>query len=344
MSTRLAVTTCTPAWNVSDCLDAVEQRCRTFIEPATDAHNERFDEAARAAAYHLQIGGRRIRARLALDAAHCLGLSVSTAIVLATTCELLHNASLIHDDLQDRDDHRRGTAAVWKTFGDATAICAGDLLLSAAYACLAELDDPTHLRSMLSLVHVRTAQAIQGQTADVAHRIRPVEDIDTYLRIAAGKSGALLSLPLELALLAAGEDQWRDDARAAAYAFAIGYQIADDLDDLDKDACSDVTGPALNLVWLLRKRHLRSCSIRPLPNAAGIMADCVQNTLADVDVTVDVDADVDIDTYCIALARHHLNIAEEHAAVLPRACGSLLVQLAVQMRKRLSIDSVQSDA
>ncbi len=322
MSARLTMVSRAPAWNASDCLDAVEQCCRKFIEPAADAQNDRFNEAARAAAYHLQIGGRRVRARLALDAAHRLGLTASTAITLAATCELLHNASLIHDDLQDRDGHRRGAEAVWKTFGDATAICAGDLLLSSAYACLAELDDRTYLSSMLSLIHTRTAEAIQSQTADVAHRITPVEDIDTYLRIASGKSGALLSLPLELALLAAGQTQWCGVAREAAQAFAIGYQIADDLDDLDKDAGSDMSAPALNLVWLLRQGSEAGRGFFA-GQVADKMAHCVLNNATDVD------------TYCLALARHHLTLVKDRAAALPQQCGSLLAQLAVQLRDRL---------
>ena len=309
MSARLAVASCSPAhanaWLIADCLEAVEHRCRQFIATASDANEERFNQAAHAATYHLQQGGRRIRARLALDAAHRLDLSASTAIVLASTCELLHNASLIHDDLQDRDNQRRGTAAVWTMFGDATAICSGDLMLSAAFACLAELDDRTALAPMLQLVHARTAEAIQGQTADVAHRLEPVTDIETYLRIVTGKSGALLSLPLELGLLAAGQAQSCDHAREAAHAFAIGYQIADDLDDIDKDAATDGGAAALNLVWLLRQQ---------------LGAVCV---------------DIDIIAHCTALARRHLTVAEERAAALPQRCGTLLAELAVQMRTRL---------
>ena len=281
MSAQLAVASCAPGWRVDDCLNAVEDRCRKFIAPASDTHNDRFDESARAAAYHLDRGGQQVRAKLALDAARHLGLSAPTAITLASTCELLHNASLIHDDLQDRDNTRRGGAAVWKTFGEATAICTGDLLLSAGYACLAELDDRTHLAPMLSLVHTRIAEAIQGQTADVAHRTSPVEDVATYLRIVAGKSGALLSLPLELALLAARQHQWSDKAREAAQAFAIGYQIADDLNDIDKDAGSDAIAPTLNLVLLLRRRI-----------GSGIESG--------------IDTHTEVDAYCIALARHHL--------------------------------------
>lgn len=315
MSARLAVASALPAhanaWLVADCLEAVEHRCRKFIaaaSDASDANDERFNQAAQAANYHLRQGGRRIRARLALDAARRLDLSASTAIILASACELLHNASLLHDDLQDRDSQRRGTAAVWTVFGDATAICSGDLMLSASYACLAELDDHTVLAPMLQLVHARTAQAIQGQTADVAHRVKPVTDIDTYLRIVTGKSGALLSLPLELALLAAGYAQSCDHAREAAHAFAVGYQIVDDLDDIDKDAAPDGSTSALNLVWLLRRQR---------------GAECV---------------DVDINAHCATLARRHLTVAEERAGALPQQCGTLLAELAAQLRERLPFD------
>ena len=305
MSARLAVASAAPEWCVPDCLSSVEQRCRKLINPSLSVDSGIADQSAAAemaAGYHLQAGGRRIRARLALDASFRLGLTARTAVVLAATCELLHNASLVHDDLQDRDSTRRGVNTVWKNFGDNTAICTGDLLLSAAYASLAELDDLTYLPQMLALVHRRTAAAIQGQSADLAHRTSAVKNTDTYLKIVAGKSGAMLSLPIELALLAAGQGQWMDNACAAAEAFAIGYQIADDLDDIDKDAAPETAAQALNLALLIQQRD--------------------QSPLATVR------------QQCIAMARHHLNLATDGAALLPQQSGNLLAQLATELNSQ----------
>lgn len=317
MSARMTVAARAPKWQAVDCFHVVEERCRRLIAAAGVCEDPLFDGAARAAAYHLNAGGRRIRARLALDAACNLGLSAATAISIATTSELLHNASLVHDDLQDRDNARRGAATVWKAFGDEAAICTGDLLLSSAYAALAELDDSSRLPQMLTLVHARTAAAIQCQSADIAHRTRPVENIDTYLQIAAGKSGALLSLPLELALLAAGFADLTGRAHAAAIAFAIGYQIADDLDDIDKDAgCSNVR-PALNIVLLLQSRADGKAG-----DSRSFARHCDE-------------PDAAVRQHCTALAREHLAVATAACGTLPRNCAGLLAQLAVDLSARL---------
>ena len=86
-----------------------------------------------AARYHFSAGGARVRAQLGLDAASALNLSAQASMACAVAPELLHNASLIHDDLQDGDAMRRDTPAVWSRYGKGTAISAGDLLISAAY-------------------------------------------------------------------------------------------------------------------------------------------------------------------------------------------------------------------
>lgn len=305
MSARLVMASTAPSWNTIDCLHSVEQRCRDLIQqkPVPDA--DIFNTAARAATYHLHAGGSLIRARLALHAALHLGLSARDAVAIASACELLHNASLVHDDLQDRDLQRRGADAVWKAYGEATAICTGDLLLSSAYAALAEMDRSTYLPKMLSLMHARTAAAIRGQAADVSHRTRPIPDVTTYLQIVAGKSGALLSLPLELALIAAGQEHWTDKACEAAEAFAIGYQIADDLDDLVTDAGNDDVTQTLNLALLMQ---------------AGDAASKEDRTIRQC---------------CVALAHHHLTVATASAAALPQDSGSLLAQLAIALDERL---------
>lgn len=321
MSARMTVAARVPKWQAADCIHAVEERCRQLVTVAGAPENPTFNKAAQAAAHHLNAGGRRLRARLALDAAFHLGLSAATAIAIATASELLHNASLVHDDLQDRDVGRRGAAAVWSAFGDEAAICTGDLLLSSAYAALAELDDVTCLPQMLRLVHARTAAAIQGQSADVAHRTKPVEHIETYLQIAAGKSGALLSLPLELALLAAGFGDWTAKAHDAATAFAIGYQIADDLDDIEKDAGCGNERSALNIALLLRRQ-------------ANADADAGASNTGP-SAGHDDERDAAVRQYCTALARQHLTVAAEACVTLPGQCGSMLAQLAADLSARL---------
>lgn len=246
-------------------------------------------QAARAGLYHLGTGGRRVRARLALHAGLALRLAPDDAVALATAAELLHNASLIHDDLQDRDRTRRDAPTVWQAFGDDAAICSGDLLLSSAYAALASVG----AKDLIALCHARVAEAIDGQSAD---RVAGVRTIGQYELVASQKSGALLSLPLEAALIAAGRAESASAARDAAGHFAIGYQIADDLGDIGHDEARG----ALNVVLVLRASH-------------GQAAEDVAR----------------------ALAMRHLAAAVSGAAKLPDGCGTLLGTLAMRLSATL---------
>jgi geranylgeranyl pyrophosphate synthase len=206
--------------------------------------------ATSAIACHLRSGGQRVRARLAIHAGLKLQLVHGDIIALATTAELLHNASLIHDDLQDRDALRHGVASVWSAFGENTAICAGDLMLAAAYGALGAVSQPARLPALLKLTLARTGAAIGGQCLDLAG---PKDQaIAGYEAMAMAKSGALLSLPTELALLAADRNDCLLGARQAAESFAIGYQIVDDIDDINIDADPLKMVPSFNILLLLQ--------------------------------------------------------------------------------------------
>jgi hypothetical protein len=150
--------------------------------------------------------------------------------------------------LQDHDALRHGLPAVWSKFGANLAVCTGDLMLSAAYASLCDVSQLKKLPALLALVHERVAGAIAGQCADLNNAASAVDDLADYKRVALAKSGALLSLPLELALLASDHGAWAVHARDAAHAFSVGYQVVDDLADVELDSQSG----ALNIVFVLR--------------------------------------------------------------------------------------------
>ena len=242
-------------------LDRVEEAMSRLVQVDLQPSPLTPPSAAVAAAlYHLQSGGRRIRARLALHAGIALGLSADNCVALASVAELLHNASLVHDDLQDRDQFRRGVKTVWYALGDNIALCAGDLLLSSAYGALGDFavaGKPQLLSSLLRFVQAATSAAIRGQCADLAFKGAPVPahavDMSAYERIAIAKSGALLSLPIGLVLVASEKSQFNEHAQRACDAFAIAYQIADDLQDVTQDAGgANAEHPSLNALVILR--------------------------------------------------------------------------------------------
>jgi geranylgeranyl diphosphate synthase type II len=118
----------------------------------------------KAAHYHFQSGGYRLRSQLGLEAAVALNLPQQVSLVCSVAPELLHNASLIHDDLQDGDTKRRGKPAVWSAYGKDTAILTGDYLISLACSVLADHPRPA---AAVRAMHECIATTIAGQTQDV---------------------------------------------------------------------------------------------------------------------------------------------------------------------------------
>jgi len=282
----------------------VERRMAALIGVIDEGCTASPDAASAAAVYHLQAGGQRIRARLALHASISLGLAREDACSLASTAELLHNASLIHDDLQDRDRSRRDCDAAWVVYGEEIAICAGDLLLSAAYCALAGVSCKSRLPRMMKLTHVRVMDAVRGQCADLSVLKAQPFGIEDYKKIAVAKSGALLGLPIELALIAADKTDALAVAKKAADSFAIGYQIYDDLQDVDADMTRCATAPATNIVQVLQ--------------SSGAVTDRYASDLAR------------------KLGLEHLMSAAATSADLPSDAGRLLQQLAVEWHTRLT--------
>ena len=283
-------------------MDAIETRMLGLVNGGFASSNGVEPLAQQAAAYHLASGGQRIRAQLAIGLSFALKLSAGDAVSIAAAAELVHNASLVHDDLQDRDLTRHGVSSVWSVYGDGIAICAGDLLLSAAYCALSSLSRPHLLPTLLPLLHGRISAASMGQCADLTAETSRVFTIKEYENLAALKSGSLLALPMELALAAGGELQAIVQARRAAESFAIGYQIFNDLNDVQKDVCRHSSQPALNAVAVMQ-------ASAPGSNAKVMAGE---------------------------LAIKHLSAAGASSLLLPHQCGQLLHELALDLSARIS--------
>jgi geranylgeranyl pyrophosphate synthase len=199
---------------------------------ACSASDRVESSVVRAIEHHLSAGGSRVRANCSLEASRTVGLNEQDAVTLAAICELLHNASLIHDDLLDRAPMRRAKPSVWAEFGDSTAVCAGDLLLATAFSLVGQIGQVAYLPKLLALVHQRTRDVILGQDLE---QISAPDTLEDYERIAIGKSASLLSLPFELSLLLSGNEDAIANAQHAAEAFAVAYQMLDDLNDYAED-------------------------------------------------------------------------------------------------------------
>lgn len=183
---------------------------------------------------HLSTGGKRIRARLALAAAAALGQPRSRAIGWAAACELLHNATLIHDDIQDGDTTRRGEPTTWVRHGVAQAINAGDLMLMLPFLALEGTQAPAEVRWQLSLAMARAAElTVRGQSFDMDMLHTGRLGWSDWVHAAMGKTGALFGLPVEGAALLAGLDTTTANRLSEEFRkLGLIFQLNDDLLDL----------------------------------------------------------------------------------------------------------------
>jgi len=175
------------------------------------------------------IGGKLLRPCLVLFSCEALGGEFGRALPLAAALELIHNFSLVHDDIQDGDELRRGRPTAWKAFGIGQAINAGDALLALALrvALRADLPGAVKLQAQEALVSATLAM-IEGQVLDLAAEGKPL-DGEGYLGMARRKTGALLGCAFVLGALAAGRPDLWGTSQELGEELGLAFQIQDDL-------------------------------------------------------------------------------------------------------------------
>jgi geranylgeranyl pyrophosphate synthase len=193
-----------------------------------------------ATSYHLASGGKAWRARLAVAGGRSLGLHEAEIVGLAAACERVHQASLVHDDVQDGAACRRGRPTVAKRFSAAASICVGDHLLARAFATLSTLPQGAALAGLFAdgISEMATAQAAEFSPA-LWQGMRWTR----YEALIDGKAGAMVVLPLAGAALIAGLPRSDiEQVGAAARILGKAYQAGDDIEDV----AADIANGSLN--------------------------------------------------------------------------------------------------
>jgi geranylgeranyl diphosphate synthase type II len=210
------------------------------------------ESLAEAMCYSLLAPGKRLRPLLVILAAEACGGSDTAALPAACAVEMVHTYSLIHDDLpaMDDDDLRRGLPTCHKKFGEATAILAGDALLTLAFEVLADGYPPaTAAACCRELARgAGAAGMVGGQADDLAMETRDgAGSLDELEFLHARKTGALFRASLRLGVLSAQGERpgGADPATLEAFdaygrAFGLAFQITDDL--LDVESSAEQTG------------------------------------------------------------------------------------------------------
>lgn len=186
-----------------------------------------------AARYHLDTGGKRLRALIPPWICGNLGGDPAAALDLGVAFELIHNGTLVHDDLQDGDVQRRGRPTVWTRFGMPQAVNVGTALLLLGLAEV--LKTPVGAR-IVADVNLAVLAIVEGQALEFELGCDPAPTPDKWVRMARGKTGALFGACFLGGACAAGlGDADGDAVRALGLDLGVFFQLQDDLLDLVGD-------------------------------------------------------------------------------------------------------------
>jgi octaprenyl-diphosphate synthase len=185
------------------------------------------------AEYIVGAGGKRLRPMLLLLAAGALGHRGPDAHQLAAVVEFIHTATLLHDDVVDESDLRRGRRTANAVWGNAASVLVGDFLYSRSFQLMVELDRMEVMR----LLADTTNRIAEGEVLQLLHVRNPDTDEAAYLRVIERKTAVLFAAATRLGALLAGADARTCDA-LHDYGLNLGYafQIADDVLDYAADA------------------------------------------------------------------------------------------------------------
>lgn len=219
-------------------------RYRTdIIATLRDALGDRRDPPYAQMRYHLgwqdgegQIaegrGGKLLRPALCLLCCEAVGGDWRRALPAAAAIELLHNFTLIHDDVQDASDQRHGRDTVWRLWGASEAINAGDGMFALAHITLLSLQDqgfaPDRVLSAASILDETTLRLCEGQHIDIT--AQGEASLQAYLTMIGGKTAALIAASAQIgALLGDGPPAVVDALREFGRRLGLAFQIQDDV-------------------------------------------------------------------------------------------------------------------
>lgn len=216
-----------------------------------------FPELREMLAYHMgwesleevtNRGGKRIRPLLVLLCANAAGGDWRQALPAASAVEYIHNFSLIHDDIQDKSELRRGRKTVWVKWGIAQAINTGDLMFTIGHLSMLNLDseqNPVIVMKASELLLQSCVFLTRGQYNDISYENRVGVNLDDYWKMIGGKTAALLSCSAELgALIGKADKNLRNNFHSYGYSLGLAFQIQDDWLGIWGD--SALTGKAID--------------------------------------------------------------------------------------------------
>ncbi|MBA4356287.1 MAG: octaprenyl-diphosphate synthase [Desulfovibrio sp.] len=244
------------------------------IDAFLAAETDKLDGLVRDVARHVLLsGGKRIRPMLTILFSRALGYAGNDTLAIACALEMLHTATLLHDDVLDQSLVRRGQTSAHVRFGTVETILAGDVLLALANKLGADYDIP-RLNALLARGIMATAD---GEIRELAHTQNPTADRGAYMDIIIGKTARLIETACRCGAALTSRDRAVEEL-AGGYGLNLGiaFQLVDDAldytvseDEMGKPAGGDLREGKMTLPLILHMEGLT-------PNAAGELLDALR--------------------------------------------------------------------
>ncbi|MBE6493756.1 MAG: polyprenyl synthetase family protein [Methanosphaera stadtmanae] len=224
-----------------DVIEILKRYSEDVNKEIDEALNTLEPETLRDASTHLvKAGGKKLRPALEVLACQAVGGETEKALKAAASLELIHTFSLIHDDIMDNDDTRRGMPAVHKVWGEPMAILAGDTLFAKAYETIIKTaDDNIPYERVIDALRVEVDACIkicEGQALDMEFEDTFEVSEEDYLNMIYKKTGALISAATSAGAIIGGASTYQIEALTNyGKSLGIAFQIQDDYIDLTGD-------------------------------------------------------------------------------------------------------------
>ncbi len=182
--------------------------------------------------YTMALGGKRLRPALVLMACEAMGGEAQTALKAAVGLELFHNFTLLHDDVMDNADVRRGKPTVHRRWGDNTAILSGDAMLTMSCQYVAQVDADI-LPAITSLFNQTAMEIYEGQQLDMDFEVLSNVSVDEYIEMIRLKTSVLLGCACKMgAIIAGASDENAQALYNVGLYLGLAFQLQDDVLDV----------------------------------------------------------------------------------------------------------------
>lgn len=220
---------------------------------AQQKFNERYD-IYRAMNYIMAMPSKRVRPALTLMACELFGGKAKTALQAAAAVELYHNSTLVHDDIMDKAEQRRGNPTVHKVYGNNVAINTGDVMFMQSYRFLLQTKRG-NVHELTSLFNDAVLKVIEGQSLDMEFETTSEISEADYLKMIEGKTAVLLAAALQMGAWVADADK---KSQKSIYKFGVNLGLSFQIQDDYLDAFGDgkKTGKAVGGDIVLNKKTL----------------------------------------------------------------------------------------